>query len=337
MVTRKGNPRSITNHLNPLPYLPMPGAFLDAIGSSSFDRTMSLGSHLFALGIDPLTGLPHGATAIPGLCSSFASPRVMPEGNSPAPGFAAKKALPSSMDWTSTPAGPLLFNVETTPPNAPESSESGVHVRPHGHAGLTLASAEDKPPATHAFLATDTGYDRKARNALPVVPDEDTTLTSTGAVATVSAPTRLDGRTVTQFINPLPNLLTPNLFLDARGGGTFDISMREGLHDFGLGAAFAAAPAWGYHSSSASLWDDLGLNYLGPTIVAQEGVPISINWTNDLPTSHLLKVDTTLHGAHESMHGGVHVQPHVHGGLTVAGSDGNPFASDAFLGTETYD
>ena len=150
--------------------------------------------------------------------------------------------------------------------------------------------------------------------------------------------TKLDGRTVSKFINPLPNLLTPGLFIDAIGGVTYDITMSQGQHQFGLTLDginfFAPTDAWGYSSSYAP---EYTLNYLGPTIVAQEGVPISIDWINALPGPHLLDVDTTLHGAPESYENEtVHVQPHVHGGLTVASSDGNPFATDAFLGTETY-
>ena len=94
--------------------------------------------------------------------------------------------------------------------------------------------------------------------------------------------------------------------------------------------------AWGYHSVDAPLWDSLGLNYLGPTIVALEGTLISVDWVNGLPSTHLLDVDTTPHGASESLEGRVRVQPHVHGGLTVASSDGNPFANNAFLEAETY-
>ncbi len=148
------------------------------------------------------------------------------------------------------------------------------------------------------------------------------------------ATTLLNATTVNKFSNPLPNLLTPGLFIDARTGGTYYITMSQGLHDFGLG--LAKTYAWGYHSPSAPLWDELGLNYLGPTIVAQESVPISVNWINNLPNTHLLDVDPTPHGALESIKDGVGVQPHVHGGLTVASSDGNPFATDTFLTSETY-
>ena len=157
-------------------------------------------------------------------------------------------------------------------------------------------------------------------------------------VPTVGAQTiPLKGTDVVKFVNPLPNLLTPQLYIDATAGGTYTITMNEGAHDFGLGAAFGSTSAWGYHSALAPLWDNLGLNYLGPTIVAQEDVPISIDWVNDLPSDHLLDVDETPHGAPESLDGGVRVQPHVHGGLTVASSDGNPFANNAFTGAEIYD
>ena len=123
----------------------------------------------------------------------------------------------------------------------------------------------------------------------------------------------LKGTDVVKFVNPLPNLLTPGLYIDATGEGTYTITMNEGAHNFGLGAAFGPTSAWGYHSASAPLWDNLGLNYLGPTIVAWEEIPISVNWINDLPSTHLLDVDDTPHGAPESLEGGVGVQPHVHG------------------------
>jgi hypothetical protein len=73
----------------------------------------------------------------------------------------------------------------------------------------------------------------------------------------------LKGTDVDKYVNPLPNLLTPGLYIDARSGGAYTITMSEGLHDFGLGAAFGPTPAWGYHSPSTPDWDGLGLNYLG--------------------------------------------------------------------------
>lgn len=147
----------------------------------------------------------------------------------------------------------------------------------------------------------------------------------------------LNPKTIAKFVNPLPNLLTPGLYIDARGGGTYYVTMSQGNHNFGLGSTFGNTSAWGYHSPSAPLWDSLGLNYLGPTIVTQENTPISVNWINNLPGDRLFDVDTTVHGAHEnSMGSRISVQPHVHGGLTAASSDGNPFATDAFTGTQTY-
>ena len=151
------------------------------------------------------------------------------------------------------------------------------------------------------------------------------------------AKTLLDANQVIKFSNLLPNLLTPGLFIDATKRKTYEITMRQGLHDFGLGVDFEKTEAWGYHSRSAPLWDNLGLNYLGPTIVAQEDVPISVRWINRLPDTHLLDADSTPHGAAESLKDGVAVQPHLHGGLTVASSDGNPFATEAFLNQEKFD
>jgi spore coat protein A len=47
---------------------------------------------------------------------------------------------------------------------------------------------------------------------------------------------------------------------------------------------------WGYGTGAGKT------SYPGPTIVATEGTPITVNWQNKLPvTGHLLPVDTSLH------------------------------------------
>ena len=40
------------------------------------------------------------------------------------------------------------------------------------------------------------------------------------------------------------------------------------------------------------------VGYLGPTLIAEEGNPVTIQWQNQLPlTGHILPVDDTLHRA----------------------------------------
>ncbi len=155
------------------------------------------------------------------------------------------------------------------------------------------------------------------------------------AAPAATGTTVLDPLTIPKFVNPLPNLLQPGLLIDATQGQTYDISMSEGNHNFGLGTGIPSAKTWGYHSPSASDWDNVGLNYLGPTIVAQKDTPITVNWETNLPQQHLLPVDPTVHWAFTHTHNGqthtiaddgVPVVTHLHGGHTPSQYDGLPDA-----------
>ncbi|MBD2353541.1 multicopper oxidase domain-containing protein [Tolypothrix sp. FACHB-123] len=141
----------------------------------------------------------------------------------------------------------------------------------------------------------------------------------------------LNPLSIDKFTNPLPNLLAPGFFIDARRKGKYTVSMSQGTHDFGLGKGIPLAQTWGYHSRFAPAWDAAGLNYLGPTIVAQKDTPITINWKSKLPKQHLLPVDTTIHWAYTGTKyniskNGVPVVAHLHGGHTKSKYDGLPDA-----------
>jgi spore coat protein A, manganese oxidase len=71
---------------------------------------------------------------------------------------------------------------------------------------------------------------------------------------------------------------------------------------------------WGYNGT----WP-------GPTIEAQSGVPVSINWISKLPTTHLLPIDHSIHGA-ESTLPQVRNVAHVHGACALPDDDGYPEA-----------
>jgi spore coat protein A, manganese oxidase len=65
--------------------------------------------------------------------------------------------------------------------------------------------------------------------------------------------------------------------------------------------------------------------YLGPIIVAQRGKPVVIRMKNNLPTTHILPVDTSLEGAESD----VPVNRccvHLHGGYVPWTSDGGPYS-----------
>jgi spore coat protein A len=71
---------------------------------------------------------------------------------------------------------------------------------------------------------------------------------------------------------------------------------------------------WGYNGS----WP-------GPTIEAQSGQSLNIRWISKLPTSHLLPVDHSIHGAEATLPL-VRNVAHVHGACALPEDDGYPEA-----------
>jgi len=61
----------------------------------------------------------------------------------------------------------------------------------------------------------------------------------------------------------------------------------------------------------------------GPTIETRSGEPLLVEWANELPQSHFLPIDHTVHGA-EKDKPEVRVVTHLHGGKVPAKSDGYP-------------
>ncbi len=71
---------------------------------------------------------------------------------------------------------------------------------------------------------------------------------------------------------------------------------------------------WGYNGT----WP-------GPTFEVRKGQPLSVKWTNALPTKHFLPIDTTIHGAEEAVPQ-VRTVVHVHGARVLPEHDGYPDA-----------
>ena len=130
--------------------------------------------------------------------------------------------------------------------------------------------------------------------------------------------------------------------------GVWQTSQSLGLYDVHGDPLYTTV--WGYGTSAKDA------TYPGPTILAYEGVPITVNWQNNLPlTGHLLPVDTSLHFAGSTSHplteGYVPIVTHLHGGHNDSDFDGLPdqwftqFAPDGSQGigpgfvtsTVTYD
>jgi len=73
-----------------------------------------------------------------------------------------------------------------------------------------------------------------------------------------------------------------------------------------------------------SLWGFNGM-YPAPTFDVRRGHPIAVKWENNLPGTHFLPIDTTIHGAESSVPQ-VRTVVHLHGSATLPDSDGYPEA-----------
>jgi spore coat protein A, manganese oxidase len=136
-----------------------------------------------------------------------------------------------------------------------------------------------------------------------------------------------DALAIPKFVNPLP--IVPRL--DFTAGGTTNMYMGVGTHDFGLlPGTLLNATVWGYNNNPAAF------GYLGPTIVAKENQQLNVQWHNNLGNSYPLPLDETLHWAFAGHMGmppmydittdGIPAVPHLHGGNTESASDGLPEA-----------
>lgn len=118
--------------------------------------------------------------------------------------------------------------------------------------------------------------------------------------------------TVPKFVDrlPIPPVLQP--IGSERGVPLFQITMREVEQQ--LHRDFDPTRVWGYEGI-----------YPGPTIEARRNRPILVRYLNELPTTHLLPVDTSIHGA-EPFRPEVRTVVHLHDGNSPAEFDGHPDA-----------
>ncbi|MCB0549718.1 MAG: multicopper oxidase domain-containing protein [Phaeodactylibacter sp.] len=135
----------------------------------------------------------------------------------------------------------------------------------------------------------------------------------------------LDAVTHPKYVENLP---LPGK-INATNGGYFRMDMREVTQHLGLYTGGVATPAnklytkvWGYGMENGTI------TYPGPTFVAMEDVGIDVSWNNNLPNTHLLPVDQTLHWAAPPRYprNGQPTVVHLHGGHTESASDGLPEA-----------
>jgi spore coat protein A, manganese oxidase len=125
-----------------------------------------------------------------------------------------------------------------------------------------------------------------------------------------SPPPVRSGVKLTRYVDPLP--IPPVIGPSGKSGDAVEIEMlqfQQKLH-----RDLPATTVWGYNGT----WP-------GPTIEAQSGVPVNINWVSKLPTTHLLPIDHSIHGA-ESTLPQVRNVAHLHGACALPDDDGYPEA-----------
>jgi spore coat protein A len=123
------------------------------------------------------------------------------------------------------------------------------------------------------------------------------------------APVR-SGVKLARYVDPLP--IPPKIYSTGKTGEILEIEMlqfQQKVH-----RDLPATTVWGYNGS----WP-------GPTVEAQSGQTLDINWVSKLPTTHLLPIDHSIHGA-ESTIPLVRNVAHLHGACTLPEDDGYPEA-----------
>ena len=125
------------------------------------------------------------------------------------------------------------------------------------------------------------------------------------------------GGQLRKYIQPLP--LPGNGIVVARPAGPNRYAFRQVQIARRLHPQLPPTPIWAYDDGSG-LSGQAGS--FGMAVVGHSGTPITVSYTNDLPTRypHWLPVDPRL-----TPHGDeVRVMTHLHGGFVAARSDGNP-------------
>jgi spore coat protein A len=115
---------------------------------------------------------------------------------------------------------------------------------------------------------------------------------------------------LTRYIDSLP--IPPVIRPTGKPDEVIDIEMRQVRQK--VHRDLPPTTVWGYNGS----WP-------GPTIEAQSGQSLNINWTSKLPTTHLLTIDHSIHGA-ESTLPAVRNVAHLHGACVLPDDDGYPEA-----------
>ena len=112
-----------------------------------------------------------------------------------------------------------------------------------------------------------------------------------------------------RYVDPLP---IPPVIRPAQEAEPVRISMRPFRHKAHRDLPLTSL--WGYNG----MWP-------GPTFELRRGQPLTVKWTNALPTKHFLPIDATVHGAEPGVPE-VRTVVHLHGAQVLPESDGYPDA-----------
>ena len=134
-------------------------------------------------------------------------------------------------------------------------------------------------------------------------------VTGLGPTMASPAPFR-SGVKLTSYVDPLP--IPPVIRPVGKRDEIVEIEMR--VFQQRVHRDLPPTSLWGYDGS----WP-------GPTIEVRSGQPLKINWVSKLPTTHLLPIDHSIHGA-ESTLPAVRNVAHLHGACVLPDDDGYPEA-----------
>jgi spore coat protein A len=113
-----------------------------------------------------------------------------------------------------------------------------------------------------------------------------------------------------RFVDRLP---VPPVFDASQGGAAFTIGAGEATY-YSFHSQLGPAKTWGYG----------GAPYLGPTINARRGYPVTVTWQNNLPGGTFLPNDPAIMGAVLPGDGPAPVAMHLHGSFSLPQFDGTP-------------
>src|SRR4029453_4518344 len=131
------------------------------------------------------------------------------------------------------------------------------------------------------------------------------------------------------YVDPMP-LLVDNA-IDGSAGGTIDLTAR--LISRKVRRDLPPTTLFGYLRSGGPGTTDPVASYLGPAIVARSGVPIAVNYHNNLAPDDFLRVFTNGGSSYLQFppFPEVRILTHLHGAFVAGDDDGNPYAQpDAF-------